>query len=504
MKLFKILTNRIFLSVFLILAQFAWFTLILTRLAARFWWLNLVFAFIGILIALFLVSKDESPGYKLGWMMVILSLPIVGGPLYLIVGNKRPSHKLSREINACVRASEIHRNQNPEVLRDVPPRIQGLLSYVSNSGGFPAWDETETTYYPLGEPFFEAICEALEAAEHFIFLEYFIIARGHMWDTILEILKRKAASGVDVRVIYDDMGCLRTLPEHYDKQLEAMGIRSLIFNPFKPFVSLVINNRDHRKILVIDGHTAFNGGINIGDEYINRKERFGHWKDTGIRLVGKGVWNFTVMFLDMWNAFRKTDSNYMLFAPPAQTPSGAMGIVQPFSDSPWDDEVVSENIYIDILSQATDYVYIFTPYLIIDSDMHTALCAAAKRGVDVRIATPGIPDKPTVYSVTRSFYPSLIKAGVRIFEYTPGFLHAKSYISDDRLAVVGTINMDYRSLYLHFECGTLLYNCSCLRALKRDCLEVFEKSREVHEYALPSSFFQRLWHAILRVFAPLM
>ena len=285
-----------------------------------------------------------------------------------------------------------------------------------------------------------------------------------MWDGIFAILKEKAAAGVDVRITFDDVGSINKTPKRFISSLAQHGIKVLPFNPLTPIASLIYNNRDHRKILVIDGYIGYSGGFNIADEYINEVVRFGHWKDTGIRLEGHAVWNFTVMFLNMWNAFKKTEEDYETFRPHICHPEefGSDGIIQPYSDSPLDDENMGENVYLEILSQAEDYVYIFTPYLIIDNEMQTALSLAAKRGVDVRIVTPAIPDKKMVFRLTRSYYRPLIKAGVRIYEYTPGFIHAKSYLSDDRIGVVGTINMDYRSLFLHFECGTLMIGCEAL------------------------------------------
>ena len=345
-----------------------------------------------------------------------------------------------------------------------------------------------------------------EKAEKFIFLEYFIIRPGEMWDGVLEILKRKAAAGVDVRIIYDDMGCIDILPANYNATLEGWGIRTMAFNRFVPAVSLVMNNRDHRKITVIDGKVGFTGGINISDEYINVKERFGHWKDTGLMLKGPGVFNLTLMFLEMWNAFNKDGDGYAEFIPDSFEECGSAddGYVLSFSDSPLDNESVGESVYTDMLYQAKDYIYITTPYLAIDSELQTALCMAAKRGVDVRMITPGIPDKKLVYRLTRSYYPTLLRAGVKIYEYTPGFIHAKSFVCDDKLCVVGTINMDYRSLYLHFECGTLMYNNPEIKQVKKDDLDTMEKCRKVELSDMKTNFLGELFDSFLRSIAPLL
>ena len=349
--------------------------------------------------------------------------------------------------------------------------------------------------------------EELEKAEHYIFLEYFIIEEGQMWDPILEILRRKAAQGVDVRVLYDDLGCIFKLPDGYDKLLESYGIRACVFNPFIPVLNLRMNNRDHRKICVIDGHTGFTGGINLADEYINVRELHGHWKDTAIMLKGDAVWSLTVMFLTMWDFVKGEKSDYELYRPQihqnVQYPHD--GLVQPFTDNPLDNEPVGENVYLNMINRAQRYVYITTPYLIISNEMMTALTNAAKSGVDVRIITPHVPDKWYVHMVSQAHYSQLIEAGVRIFEYTPGFIHAKSFVADDLYAVVGTINLDYRSLYLHFECATWLYRCSCIAAIYEDFKHTQEVSQEITLAdcrAVP--FRKRLLRNVLKVFAPLM
>ena len=321
------------------------------------------------------------------------------------------------------------------------------------------------------------------------------------------MLKEKAAAGVEVRFIYDDFGSLFKLPTHYDRKLEAMGIKTQIFNPFIPVLSVVMNNRDQRKILVVDGHTAFTGGINLADEYINLHSPFGHWKDTGVKLEGEAVWGLTLMFLNMWNAFRPTDQDLEQFRPGVwqEEPFASDGYVIPYADTPMDNEILAENVYMNLINGATDYIYIMTPYLITDHEMTNALCLAAKRGVDVQIMTPGIPDKRTVYQLTRSHYPELLDNGVKIYEYTPGFVHAKNVVSDDKVAAVGTINFDYRSLYLHFECGTLHYQNAVVGQVKEDFLKARKCCRQVSEYGTDRiSVIREVYYAILRLFAPLM
>lgn len=505
-RAFSKIVNRLTVTAFLILIQMAWFAVVLMRLSEYSALVTLAFSAAAVLMALFITWRDDNPAYKMAWILLICILPVLGVTMYVFFGNKRPSRGLKRKMDPMEKRLKEVLGQEDDLSGLTSRRLSDTIRYVADKGPYPAWIGTQNRYYSLGDDAYPDMLKDLEKAERFIFLEYFIISEGEMWDSIFQILKKKAAEGVDVRVIYDDIGSMNLLPRHFTRALKTAGIKVLAFNPMKPFVSLVYNNRDHRKILVIDGHIAYSGGFNIADEYINRIVRFGHWKDSGIRLQGHAVWNFTVMFLNMWNALVPTEEDYSEFRPHAghEEAFGTDGIVQPYSDSPLDDESVGENVYLEILSQAEDYVYIFTPYLIIDNEMKTALVLAAKRGVDVRIVTPAIPDKKIVFRLTRSYYEPLIKSGVKIYEYTPGFIHAKSFVCDDKVAVVGTINMDYRSLFLHFECGTLLVGCSSVLDLKRDCLKTFGKSREIHHEDCRRTFFGLLYDAVLRMLSPLM
>lgn len=501
--------NRIVIFGFLLALQLGWFLLTLTKLVNYSTGLSLALRILSILAVLWIINTEDNPAYKIAWIIFVLVLPLLGGLFYVAVGHKRPAKGMRRRLDAEEKRTEGELLQDPAILGKLGAldrRVRGDVYYLAESGGYPTWDHTSATYYRIGEEYYASLLEELKKAEHFIFMEYFIVGEGKMWNSILEVLEEKARAGLDVRFIYDDFGCVSLLPAKYSRILEAKGIKSFAFNPFVPLWSLVMNNRDHRKITVIDGHTAFSGGVNLADEYINEKERFGHWKDTGFMLKGEAVWNYTVMFLRMWNAYRHTDENYEAFRPHVWHPEAfeGSGYIQPYSDSPLDDELLGENVYLNILNRAKDYVYIFTPYLIVDHEMLTALCLAAKRGIDVRIVTPGIPDKKTIFQLTRSYYPVLLKAGVRIYEYTPGFLHAKSFVSDDEVAVVGTINMDYRSLYLHFECGTVFFHNSLVWKVKEDSLKTMEKSRELGLQDTRQSFLGGLFCAVLRVFSPLL
>lgn len=508
-KILKLVLNRLVIFGVLLALQLGWLLIFVTKLIHYSTAISFVFALLSFLAVLWIINNDDNPAYKMAWIILVLTMPLLGGLFYLAVGHKRPSKRMRRRLEAEGRHVREVLQQDPEVLetlRSCDPRVEGQLRYISQTGGYPVWQNTDAKYYSVGEELYEDLLEELSKAEHFIFMEFFIVADGKMWGSIRKILEEKAAKGVDVRFMYDDLGSVSLLPAGYDRELERRGIKCMAFNPFIPFWSLVMNNRDHRKIAVIDGHTAFSGGVNLADEYINEKVRFGHWKDTGFMLKGEGVWNYTVMFLQMWNAFRHTDSSYAPYRPGVWHPSSfsGEGFVQPYGDSPLDDESLAENVYLDIINQARDYVYIFTPYLIVDHEMQTALCLAAKRGVDVRIVTPGIPDKKVVFQLTRSYYPVLLKAGVRIYEYAPGFIHAKSYVCDDEIAVVGTINMDYRSLYLHFECGTYFYRNPLVADVKKDSLATMEKSREIHLCDTRQGFFGGLFCAVLRVLSPLL
>lgn len=500
------LINRVTITVALVLLELAWLGVMFARLTRYAAWIDLVLTVLSLAMALRIIYRDENPAYKIAWLVLIGLFPLVGGIMYLLLGNKRPSKKMRTRIEQTERCHTDDLVQREECVEKLDARSVGLCRYVARYGPYPAWENTATEYFPSGEAMFARMLEDLEKAEHFIFLEYFIITPGEMWDAIADILKRKAAQGVDVRLIYDDMGCITTLPPNFLIEMERSHIRCIPFNPVVPLLSMVMNHRDHRKILVIDGNVAYNGGVNLADEYINRKERFGHWKDTGLRLEGDAVWNCTVMFLNFWNAFRPSEVSYEAFRPGqfGALPVETDGVVQPYADSPLDEECLAENIYRDILEQAKEYVYIFTPYLAVGHEMLTAIQLAAKRGVDVRIVTPGIPDKKVVWTLTKSYYAPLLEAGAHIYEYTPGFLHAKCYVSDDKVAVVGSINMDYRSLYLHFECGTLLLYNSQVSAVKKDMLETIEKSREVQREDCRRTLAGRLVDAVLRLVSPLM
>ena len=382
---------------------------------------------------------------------------------------------------------------------------RNLSRYVAKFGPYPAWKDTAAHYLSCGEEMYPQLLADLDKAEKFIFLEFFILRSGKMWDGVEQILRRKAAQGVDVRMIYDDVGCATGLPAQYWKTLQVEGIQAVPFNPFVPLLNLVMNSRDHRKIVVVDGKTAFTGGFNLADEYINQKERFGYWCDTGVRLQGPAAWSFATIFLELWASQRPDDPGLDAYREeqpfPAEEPT--IGLVQPYSDSPVDDENVSKNVYLDLITQAQETLWITTPYLILDNATMTALRLAAKRGVDVRIYTPGIPDKKMVYQLTCSYFEPLIRSGVKIYTFTPGFLHAKTWLVDGRIAVVGSINLDYRSLYLHFECAALLYGCAALADVGEFMMQLEKQSHLVELKECRTSAPGLMVSALLRLLAPL-
>ena len=502
-RFFNRVINRATVTVALVLLQIGWLLWAFFSLTAGKVWVNAGLNVLSLFITLYLVRKDENSDYKIIWLVLIGMMPLLGGALYLAFGNKAPAKRMRQRMQAVERQHTADLAQQPGQTDALDPASRGLSRYVSEYGPYPAWKNSTAKYYPCGEAMYPDLLADLEKAERFIFLEFFIVRTGKMWKGVEDILVRKAAQGVDVRLIYDDFGSLLGLPSDFVVKMERAHIRCIPFNPVVPLVSLVMNHRDHRKIAVIDGNIAYTGGVNLADEYINAEHRFGYWKDAAIRLEGAAVWNFTVMFLNSWNAFRPQETDYAPFAP-TKLPETSDGIVQPYSDSPLDEEPLAETVYLNILNQAQQYIYIYTPYLAVGEEMLDALKNAAKRGVDVRLVLPGIPDKKLVFRLSRSYYVPLLRAGVRIYEFTPGFLHSKCYVSDDHLAVVGSINMDYRSLFLHFECGALLYNNSQVIALRDDVLATLPQCREVSLSDCRTSLVGTLLDSVLRLLSPLM
>ena len=460
----------------------------------------IVYSIISILITLYLIKNSKNYSYTLPWIVILLLFPLTGALLYIILGKNKYRSKLLKSIIKREKESKKYLVQNQREIFEKNSKVR----YICDHAGYPVSTNNKVDYYPVGEKAFQAMLEELKKAKKFIFFEYFIVAHGVMWDSILEILKEKASKGVDVRVMYDDLGCFAMLPKNYPDYLEKFGIKCVSFNRLNAFAGVIMNNRDHRKILIIDGKVAFSGGINIADEYINEKEVHGHWKDNGIKIVGDAVWNYTTMFLTMWNSCKEEDEDFTKFKHEFKNSIIQNGFVIPYGETPLDEEITGEDIYLNIINQANDYLYIFTPYLIIDTDMINSLILAAKRGVDVRLVIPGVPDKKFVYCVTESYVEPLVNGGVKVYRYTPGFVHGKVFVSDDHIATVGTINLDYRSLYLHFECGCYMEDVDVIKDIKKDLLESIDKSSLITKEEAKPSFLKGVWQAILRLVAPLM
>lgn len=486
------------LQVFTLFAIFRWMMDFLVQAVV-------VVAAITIMAVLAVFNSDRDPTAKMTWLLVMMVVPVFGIPFYFYTKydwTYRDTKKRLYNLNILT-YKEIP--QNPEVLESIKERtadVYGIYQYVNKTGCYPVYENTEVTYFPLGEDKYVKMIEDLKRAEKFIFLEYFIIDEGMMWGSILDILKEKVKEGVEVRVMYDGTCEFSTLTRDYSQRLSKLGIKAKVWAKFTPFLSTQYNYRDHRKILVVDGKVGYTGGVNLADEYINRIERFGHWKDTAIRLEGEAVKSLTLMFLSMWNI----DETYPFFRDYLiDYKKEAKGYVLPYGDSPLDNQKVGESIYTDILNRAHKYVYIMSPYLILDREMETALRFAAERGVDVRLILPGIPDKRIAYAIAKTHYETLLKSGVKIYEYTPGFIHAKVFLSDDIKAVVGTINLDYRSLYHHFECAAYLYDVPCIKDIKYDFYVTLDKSQLVDNNTIKNTkLFYKIVGPIAKIIAPLM
>ncbi len=502
--------NRLTIVVLLLLIQGAVLVLVIWHLSESFTYVYGAFLLLSFLITLSIIRSSTNPSFKLSWVIFVMLIPVFGGLFYLMFAKVKHPKKMRVKMENNKNKFLSLYPQNEDIIKKIEienKAVAGQCKYIKNVAKMPCYENTSTKFYSLGEHFFVDLKNELLQAKKYIFLEYFIIHEGIMWDEIVEILKVKASEGVDVRLIYDDAGSINLVPNNYEKILAGFGIKAFAFNPFIPALSIFIQNRDHRKIAVIDGHTAFTGGINLADEYINAYEKHGHWKDCAVRLKGEAVYSMTLMFLENWNFHSNTDKSFDKYKEDAYSikQTNTKGYSQPYSDSPYDNENIGESIYINIFNNANDYIYINTPYLIINNEVATALILAAKRGVDVRIVTPGIGDKPYVHFTTRSYYEQLIDGGVRIYEYTPGFIHAKTVVSDSLVATVGTVNFDYRSLYHHFECGVFMYNTDAVIQLEDDFVQMLSLCTEItKEYCKKQSYIKRMGQSIMRIVAPLM
>lgn len=503
-RIWRFVTTRVFVTFLMVFVEILLMLFVLYIIGNGFLAIEILLYGFSFLMALFVINRIDNPAYKLGWVIVIMALPLAGGVLYLIFGKHHTTKEMrnyfhydKRVINSM---SFVKSNINLKSLDD--PSFLKLAKRL-NSCGQASFSNTKSEFLSPGQEKFEKMLIDLKAAKKFIFLEYFIISPGHMWSEIVEILINKVKEGVDVRLIYDDFGTIQTLPNDYSKTLEKMGIKTKVFNVLKPHLNAFMNNRDHRKILIIDGDIGYTGGINLADEYINKKERFGYWKDCAIRINGEAVQSLTALFLTMWHYLTGDSLTLKDYLPTIKEKND--GIVTPFGDNPVSKDRIAQSIYLQIVENAQKYVYIETPYLVMDNELTTSLKIAAQSGVDVRIITPHIPDKFYVFALTRSSYRELIEAGVSIYEFTPGFIHSKVIISDDKIGVVGTSNFDFRSLYLHFECGVLLYKTNSLSKIYNDFLEILKKSQHFTLKDCDNlTKKQKLLAFILKPFAPLV
>ena len=509
--LFRLVFSRFTLALCSLALQIAIIFIGLSFFSEYIVWLFGGFTTLSIIVVIYILNKNQNPSYKIAWIIPILALPVLGVLLYLFVHTQVGVKAIHRRLLEERKMTKKFLVQNGEVVRKIKKQDELMAStvhYMHQVAGFPVYRGLNTCYFPFGEDKYQDLLMELKKAKKFIFLEYFIIGRGKMWDSILEILKEKVKENVEVRVMYDGMCSIVLLPYDYPKQLKKMGILCKEFMPIKPVVSTHQNNRDHRKICVIDGRVAYTGGVNLADEYINQKERFGVWKDNAVKIEGEAVDNFTIMFLEMWNVDSTSGyEEYGKYLGYSREVSELKmdGYVIPFGDSPLDNQAIGENIYLDILNQAKKYVHIMTPYLVLDYSLMSALIHAAQRGVDVVIMMPHIPDKKLIYYLGRSYYADLIQNGVKIYEYTPGFVHAKMMVSDDEKAVVGSINLDYRSLYLHFECACLFYQTKAISHMESDFQETLKQCQKIQ---LSDVFHYPLWKRavgrVLRFFSPLL
>ena len=487
----------------LILLQLGLIYMLIYLLSVRLTEFLFIVQVLNMMIVIYILNKNDNPSYKMTWIIFILGIPLVGGITYLMFGGR----KVPRDIRTGIK--ELNNGQailiQEKAVMDSIHEKEYLRQarYLYDNTGFPIYKNTKVTYLSSGEAKFEALVNALKSAEKFILLEYFIIKEGYVWSTIKEILVSKVKEGVDVKLIYDDAGC-KSLPYEFLEDCRALGIKAFAFNPLRPILAIYMNNRDHRKIAVVDGRIGFIGGMNLADEYINRISPFGHWKDVAVQFEGEAVYSLSLMFLQFYDHVSKEISDYSwYYGNPKKYEN--VGYVQNFSDSPTDEEPVSQFTHLNLINSASSYIYIMTPYLVIGYEIMIALVNAAKSGVDVRIMVPHIPDKKYVFSVTRSNYEYLTQNGVRIYEYLPGFLHAKVMVADDRVAIVGTTNLDFRSYFLHFECGSLIIDDPSIKDIVDDCKDTLSKCIEItYEEAKNVNFMVKLWRAILNMFSTLL
>lgn len=509
-KIFAFLTSRLFIFGLSVLIQLYVFIMVVFYLGQNSVYIYALFNLLSILTILNIISKKDNPIYKLAWVVPVALFPLVGWYLFYLFDRKRVSKDRIERMTFINKTTSKYAPPNEDIINEIKkldPTAYRHINYIKNVTNLSVYDNTQSEYLCTGEAYFERLCLELEKAEKFIFMEYFIIEEGIMWNTLLDILVRKAQARVEVKLIYDDMGCIQTLPKHYDKYLRKYGIQVHAFNVFTPSFDIFVNYRDHRKITVIDGNIGFTGGCNLADEYINKRERFGKWHDAGIIIKGNAVWSLSVLFLQLWQYYQNDDLTYKNYLPPIINNSDKLGTgyLMPYGDGPLDDHLIGENIYINIINSAKKYVSITTPYLILDNEMITALCLAALSGVQVSIITPSIPDKWYVHLISQYNYTSLVEAGVEIYEFKDGFIHSKTMVADNEYAVVGTQNFDFRSFYLHYECGIYMYKADSILDVRADHLKCMEEGNRISlEECQNKKFHIKALQTIFNLFAPMM
>ncbi len=498
--------RRVLIVVPAVALQVLWHVLLVKWLAPYAPLIVSLLSVAAVFMVLFIVIKRDESTYKLLWLLIILTMPLVGALLYLFFGNKRTAKPLKKRLQGVESSGDPHPLPVGETPFAGEKRMEQTIRWLERKTGYPLCKARPVRYYPLGDDMFPDMLRDMKSAKRSIYIEYFIIEPGQMWDTMLEVLEDKLRQGVDVRVMYDDLGSISSFNFSNARELTQKGIPCVPFNPLLALKGTA-NYRDHRKMLIVDNEIAYSGGINLSDRYINLEHPYGHWKDTGFRLTGEGVHSFTHMFLTFWNAFalKKGEGGTPMptLQDSAEAPRETDGYVLSYYDSPLEHDATSNQLFIDLLSQSTDYAWFFTPYLMLGDDLMAAMLAAARRGVDVRIIMPGIPDKKLIFRMSRSFYQVLLNGGVKIYEYTPGFVHAKSFVSDDKVATIGTVNLDYRSLFLHFENNSLFYRAGIVEKIKEDFLATQALCSEVQPY--DKKRYSRRWavDGLLRIFAPL-
>lgn len=511
MKFFKLFVRAIFsrvtLAIISLLVQL-FIIYLLFFVGKHVVWIFGGFTLLSIVIVLIIVNSKRNPSYKIAWIIPLLLFPGIGVLLYVLYKLQVSVRYMKKTLEQESIVNKRYLTCDNEVLKEIKTRdksLYNLASFVRNVSNYNIYNIDDIEYYNSGLLLYKDLLEELDKAKKFIFLEFFIIDKGNMLNTIIDVLKKKVDEGVEVRIMYDGFGSLFTMHKDFCEELESYGIKCRVFSPLKPIISFHYNYRDHRKLCIIDGEIVYTGGFNIADEYINAKKRFGYWKDGGIKINGNVVNSYVVMFLELWNIDNKIDEYNKYVNSFYKIGVKDNGYVIGYGTNPLFDNELGKKIYLDIINTACDYVYIMSPYLILDDEMLSSLRYASLRGVDVKIFMPSIPDKKFVYYLGRSYYEELVEVGIDIYEYKLGFNHSKIFLSDDIKAVVGTINLDYRSLYMHFECGCYIYDNKVIHDIKNDFIKTIKDSKKITKENIKAyNIFKRIIGRILRFLAPLM